>query len=180
MSIDCFSYDFCYLRFFTYRVLHEVCLKIVFCVHIRTKYLHIHPSPFSTILFVTCQMCELLEKLVCKFRALLAHEFETGSAALNQFLQRPPPPPPPTASAVSSAESSNAAVPASARPPNSPADSTAHPNNAAGVAIATIARLAPEHELLTSATTTPDPCAKRHGTRKFTLLLRSCGRSFNT
>ena len=48
----------------------------------------------------------------------------------------------------------------------SPADSIAHPNNAAGVAIATIARLTSEHEILT----TPDRFAKRHATRKFTLL----------
>ena len=119
MSIDCFSYDLCYLRFFYIQsiawILFENCLMLSH----KKKIFEYTPD-----LFFHYSLCHLLDVRVVREAgvrfALCSHmRFETGSAALNQLLQRPPPPPPPpTASAMPSGELSSAAVLASARPPN--------------------------------------------------------------
>ena len=180
MSIDCFSYDLCYLSFFDIQSIAWILFENCLCCHIRRN------NWINTRPVVHYSLCHLLDVRVVReagvrialcshMSSRLARRLWTScsSGLLRLRLLRRPPQCPLLSWATRQC-SPLLALPTA----DSPADSIAHPNDAAGVAIATIARLTPEHELLTPAATTPDPFAKRHATRKFTLLLRSGRRSF--
>ena len=175
MSIDCFSYNLCYLRFFYIQSIAWILFKNCLLLSHKNKIFEYTPDPF-----VHYSLCHLLDVRVVReagvrfalcshMSSRLARRLWTScsSGLLRLRLLRWPP------QCLLLSWATRQCSPLLALPTaDSPADSIAHPNDAAGVAIATIACLTPEHELLAPAATTPDPFAKRHATRKFTLLLR--------